>query len=116
METKLLEIRDSGTFIPAMAIRVSAEDGYLVRRAGFGSPLVILIHLETMESEYAPHDWKGMARTMPAAHQWLEKHWDEAAADSVIDVQFILGETELPKHSERLDEPGFTGMPRARHA
>ena len=116
METKLIEIRDSGTFIPAMAIRVSAEDGYLARRAGFGSPMVILIHLTTMLSAYDPHEWMTAARTMPIAHQWLEKHWDEAAADSVIDVQFILGETDVPKHSERLDEPGFTDMPKARHA
>lgn len=116
METKLLEIRDRGTFIPALAIRLSGDDGYLARRAGFGFQLVILIHLETMESQYEPHNWKSVARTMPAAHSWLEKHWNEAASESVIDVQFILGETDLPKHSERLDEPGHTDMPRARHA
>ena len=116
METKLLEIRDRGTFIPALAIR--AEWGRRLFRAqcwlwfpagGPDSP-------ETMLSAYDPHEWRTAARTMPVAHQWLEKHWDEAAADSVIDVQFILGETDLPKHSERLDEPGFTDMPRARHA
>ena len=116
METKLVEIRDSGTFIPALAIRLSGDDGYLARSAGFGFPLVVLIHLETMLSAYDPHEWRTAARTMPVAHQWLEKHWDEAASEAVIDVQFILGETDLPKHSQRLDEPGFTDMPKARHA
>lgn len=36
---KLLEIRDAGTFIPAMAIKICANDSkddYLLRRAGFG--------------------------------------------------------------------------------
>jgi hypothetical protein len=37
MISKLLEVRDAGTFIPVLATSISKEDGYLARRAGFGS-------------------------------------------------------------------------------
>jgi hypothetical protein len=101
METKLLEIRDRATFIPAMAIRVSGADGYLLRRAGFVSPLVILIHLQTMRCQYDPDDWNIAAgRTMPLAHKYIEENWSRIAPDSVVDMQFILGETKSPKQSE----------------
>ena len=68
MTHKLLEIRDRGTFIPAMAIRVSGEDGYLMRRAGFQNPMVYLIALATQKCAYDPYHWPGNTRTMRHAH------------------------------------------------
>lgn len=101
MEIKLLEIRDRGTFIPAMAVRVSGEDGYLLRRAGFGSqPLVLLIHLEMMKCSYDPYDWPRPSRTMTDAHLWITKHWEEFETGQVVDVEFVLGYTKEPKRSE----------------
>lgn len=99
---KLLEIRDVMTFIPAMAIRVSGEDGYLMRRAGFGPPLIYLITLSTALAHYDPYGWTGRARTMPVAHQYIEAHFDELTDGSVVDVQFILGETSTPELSEEV--------------
>jgi hypothetical protein len=49
---------------------------------------------------YDPYDWRG-ARTKPNAHLWITEHWHEIADGDVIDVQFILGETAVPKCSER---------------
>ncbi len=104
MTTKLVEIRDRMTFIPALAIRVSGDDGYLLRRAGYGlQPLVILIKLTDMRCKYDPIEWGG--RTMPVAHDYIIRHWDAVHDDSVIDVEFILGETAAPKPSEREVDP-----------
>lgn len=100
MDTKLLEIRDRATFIPAMAIRVSGQDGYLMRRAGFGDvPMVYLVMLATEKCRYDPYNWDNM-RTMGNSHNYIEEHWDELQSGDVVDVEFILGESKQPKLSE----------------
>lgn len=105
MDTKFVEIRDEGTFIPALAIRISGADGYLSRRAGFGdTACVYLIALATEKAAYDPYSWGN--RTMVAAHRWLEEHYDTHKDGAVVDVQFILGETPAPKLSERLEASG----------
>jgi hypothetical protein len=102
--SKFVEIRDKGTFIPALAITISGEDGYLARRAGFDSQLIYLIHLEGQRCEYNPHHWGD--RTMQIAHLWIVDHWEEledgAHVLNVVDVEFILGETAAPKQSEQI--------------
>ena len=91
--------RDAGTFIPALAILISREDGYLAGRAGFGDPCVELIHVEGQKCAYDPFDWTN--RTMKTAHQYIEANWAKLKDGDVVDVQFILGETAAPKVSER---------------
>lgn len=99
MTVKLLEIRDRATFIPAMAIQVSAEDGYLMRRAGFGTvPMVYMICLATELCRYDPYNWND--RTRGTAHHHIAAHFDELRDGDVVDVEFILGESEAPKASE----------------
>ena len=98
MENKLLEIRDRATFIPALAVRVDGDDGYLLRRAGFASTMVILIHLEGMKCAYDPYEWGN--RTMMEAHNYIQNSWDLLNSGDVVDVQFVLGETASPKLSE----------------
>jgi hypothetical protein len=102
-DVTLLEIRDSYTFVPAMAIRVSGADGYLMRRSGFGSPMIYLIALATQKCGYDPFAWGN--RTMNVAHQWIEAHFDTLQDGDVVDVQFILGETAAPKVSESVTVP-----------
>jgi hypothetical protein len=99
-EVKLVEIRDSMTFVPAMAIQVSGEDGYLMRRAGFGNAMVYLVLLATEKARYDPFNWD--TRTISVVHQWIEAHWDTVKDGDVVDVQFILGETQEPKVSEQV--------------
>ena len=100
MTIKLFEIRDAATFIPAMAIRVSGDDGYLMRRAGFGSPMIYLVHLTSEKCKYDPFGWDN--RTMHTAHLWIEKNFQDLKSGQVVDVQFILGESVVPKESEEV--------------
>src|SRR5678809_299635 len=100
MTTKLFEIRDRGTLVPALAIQVSKADGWLMERAGFGhQPMVYLVMLATQECAYDPFQWKHR-RTMGTAHHYIEAHWDKLQDGALIDVEFILGETTTPKTSE----------------
>ena len=100
MIIKQFEIRDDGTFIPAIAIQVIGADGYLLRRAGYGAtPCVILTNLSTMQCNYDPYDWPN--RTMGVAHKAILDAWDQWQDGDVVDVQFILGETKEKKVSEQ---------------
>lgn len=103
MTVKLFEIRDSMTFIPVMAIRVSGADGYLMRRAGFQSPMVYVVKLATEECQYDPYSWSN--RTMKTAHLHIAEHFDELVDGQVVDVEFILGESSSPKVSEQHTVP-----------
>jgi hypothetical protein len=106
MKSKALEIRDEGTFIPALAIDMQPENEgqrYLLRRCGYacdGEPNIILTRLSgDGEATNDPYEWGG--RTWPVAHNWIIEHWHELADGDVVDVSFILGESERPKVSER---------------
>lgn len=105
MTTKLLEIRDRGTFIPALAIEVSGADGYLMRRAGFQSAMIYLVMLATEKCGYDPYGWGN--RTMNTAHHYIEREWYTLNDGDVVDVEFILGETAAPKRSEQEEYPSF---------
>ena len=111
MITKTVEIRDSATFIPALAVKLRPEtepDRYPLARAGYGldavdqAEYVLLAKLDggvgTMTCD--PYDWPGGARTMQVAHTWLIDHFDELESGAVVDVEFILGLTSTAKLSE----------------
>ena len=103
METKLLEIRDAGTLIPAVAVLLSSDDGWLARRAGYGPPWVLLTSaFGGRKAESDPYAWGD--RTMSVAHQCIAENWTTIANGSVIDVEFILGETRAPKSSGEHDD------------
>ena len=103
-EVKLFEVRDKATFMPVMGVRVSGDGDPLLRRAGFGpDPLVILVPLEGAcghRWQYNPYDWPGNERTIPEAHLYIQRHWDELPDGAVVDVEYILGETKMPQESE----------------
>lgn len=128
MQSKALEIRDEGTFIPALAVNMnprpsypqnammtedefkasleaSSAQRYLLRRAGYacdGRPNVILTRLSgDGQATNDPYSWTG-SRTFPVAHNYIIDHWDELKDGDVVDVSFILGETKAPKISERV--------------
>lgn len=112
METKLFEVRDRGTFMPVICIKLqpgNEADRYLLAIAGYGLT-------QKKQSEYilygkvaggnfmcsvTEHDYG--FRSGPISHQHIQKHWDELTSGDVIDVEFILGETEAPKISQRHD-------------
>jgi len=108
---KAVEIRDTGTFIPAIAIKVvPANEGqrYLLCRSGYGfdPPQIILANLAGGSGMACcdPFDWPAGARTMRTAHEWLRDHFDGIEDGAVVDVEFILGERAEPKRSERAEE------------
>lgn len=113
MIVKAFEIRDRGTFIPALAVKMVPEpsDGaqydrerYLLRRAGYGfaDPIVLLCRMDAdalvRQASYDPYAWGG--RTFPVAHKHIIEHFDELESGAVVDVEFLLKETEQPKKSE----------------
>jgi hypothetical protein len=99
MRSKLFEIRDRATLMPVLAIQISGKDGPLAERAGFDQPQIILIDLENSRCNWDEYEWNG-ARTLPNAHAYIKKHWRDLTDGDVIDVEFILGETKVPKISE----------------
>jgi hypothetical protein len=102
VEIKLFEIRDRATLIPAMAIRNDDErtrkEYALLARAGFRGRYVLLIHLEGMQINYDMYNWSN--RTMAAAHDFIESNWRSLTSGDVIDVEYILGESDKKKESE----------------
>lgn len=119
MDCKLVEIRDEGTLIPALALKFEADtewDAWLLQRAGYGMPhdwgqqgaydhYTLLIELTDGHPKAAtdPYDWNTGGRTMHAAHKWFRMApdaWDQLPyTGAVLDVQYILGETDQPKTS-----------------
>ena len=108
-ELKFLEVRDRGTFIPVVAYKLQSLDSdgrYLIKRSGFSvvNPAIIMTVLNDMETHYDNYCWKGASRTRSLAHDYIIKHFDELTNGDVIDVEYILGETDTKKISERLDD------------
>jgi hypothetical protein len=104
MKTKLFELRDEGTFIPIIATLMAEPDNeaeeYLLARAGysFQYPSVLVDRLEGGYSDYRPYSQHGGGpRTFPTAHKYIEEHWHELESGQVIDVLFILGESNFLK-------------------
>lgn len=96
--------------------RLLERERYLLRRAGFayarpaaaypaGETYVMLTSLHKGPSTYNAYDWVherlGGGRTMHEAHKYIIEHWDELESGAVVDVRYILGETDKPKPSEQ---------------
>lgn len=113
MQCKTFELRDSGTFVPVLAIKLEPgceEDRYLLGRTGYGtdpkvqSKYVLMCGLSGGEDKITcdPYDW-GENRTRHFAHKYIIEHFDSLKSGEVIDVEFILGEKPNKKKSERLE-------------
>ena len=105
IEVKVLEIRDSCTYIGALAIKMTSSDPAQtchLRSAGYApdGSTIILVRLNDGTSSNSPFGWPTLARTMCEAHKFIEKNFEGLVNGSVVDVQFILGETKSPKSSE----------------
>ena len=105
MTSKTFELRDVATTIPVLAIRLDPAcdaDFHVLASAGFApdpGTYLLLVHLESMRVQYAPENW-GNNRTMHVAHRYLLDAFDRLMPGAVVDVQWILGETETAKRSE----------------
>jgi hypothetical protein len=103
LESKMFEIRDVGTFIPVLCVKMKPEGagGYLLRRAGFGrdSDSIQLVWISAGKTEYDPFVWGD--RTIFTAHLYIMDNWDKLHDGAVIDVEYILEEKDGQKISER---------------
>ena len=119
MESRIFEVRDAATFIPALVIRPGADDNAersLWGRAGYGTApddqrmyalLAPLAGAESGRIECDPYRW-GTNRTLSVAHVWLQEQvrfgaWCDLTPGMVIDVEYLLGADEL-KYSEGVGE------------
>lgn len=113
MEVKLLEIRDAGTFIPVMAICMEStneEQRWLLARAGYGAHsriqkqyiLVVKLVGDGTQVQYDPLKWSS-SRTMTTAHKYILDSFGLLKDGDVIDVEYLLGEKNEIKISERYD-------------
>jgi hypothetical protein len=125
MVSKIIEIRDRGTFIPALAIRLGSpeeRERYLLARSGFGrtfedqAEYIVLCEInggEPCQCHIDPFSWGQNPRTMFVAHLYLlnrqqelhaaaHKHdgFDSLPQGALIDVEYILGIRSEPKLSE----------------
>ena len=104
--SKVFEVRDRGTHVGVLATKMKSEhnsERYELRRAGYrqDNPLVVCMWLtDPNTATYTPEDW---SFRMDHAHRYISKHFDELARGSVVDIEFILGETKEPKKSEQFD-------------
>jgi hypothetical protein len=116
MICKTVELRDRGTFVPALAIKLTPTneaDRYLLSRAGYGltperqSTYVMLCGLDGGLERITcdPFDW-GDNATRHFAHLWLIEHFDEIESGAVVDAEFIRGESKSPKVTEAIEHPG----------
>lgn len=103
MQTKMLEIRDRGTRIPVLAIKTthdSDKEAQFFRSGGFGERTVIVLKVNPeIAAEYDSFKW-GSSRTMTNAHYYIEHNWQDLKDGDVVDVEYILGESDVKKTSE----------------
>src|SRR5258708_3474103 len=108
MQTKMIEIRDSGTTIAAIAIRMLADgpvERRFLRHCGYpddGSS-VTLMRLADQLATNDPYSWAELrqgTRTMQVAHDFILRNWPDIIDGQVVDVQVILGERDTPKTPE----------------
>ena len=108
MKTKILEIRDRCTTIPILAFKLCKHDDMTVKEYIMlnhcGHPeesfQVFVLRLCDLQGFLSPFDWSRTSRTMRAAHDYIQKNWDQINGGDLIDVEFILGEKETKKESE----------------
>ncbi len=116
MICKTFEVRDRGTFIPVLAVKLEPcceADRYLLARSGYGRTaeaqscyvLVSKIYGECCETATDPSCWSGGVRsTMTPAHEHIRKYFDTLESGAVVDVEFIAGLTPSPKQSEAVED------------
>lgn len=119
MQIKLFEILDRATCMPVMVVKLqdtSAARYPLLSRAGFnpfGEPVCYMfVTLAHPKANWDAYGWPAGDRTCSSAHKYIEQHFDELPDGAVVDVQYILGETQTPRPS---DVHGVTTAPIPEH-
>lgn len=115
MIAKAFEVRDRGTFIPVIAIKLQPADEserWLFGKSGFGcnpenQAGYIVVHKLAVGKNNGtadPYEWDDGSRTMTEAHKHIRKNFDTMKSGDVVCVEFLKGERPEPKASEREGE------------
>lgn len=108
MQVKTLEVRDEGTCIPVLAIKMYTEDPiqryYVHYRCGYppDGTGIVMMRLTDQKASVDPYEWGD--RTHAVAHNHIYNHFNELKDGDVVDVSFIQGETDTKKVSERFGD------------
>jgi hypothetical protein len=105
MKTKMLEIRDRHTYLAVIATKTcgsTALERYHFKRRGYSRNSVMVTRLVDTRTASYPYEWGTCTRTMHVAHKYIEDNFDELTTGDVVDVEYILGETQTKKISEAL--------------
>ena len=114
MQTKLFEIRDRLTYIPVLCVKPgrgvsSSAESKMWQTSGYGNlkEQAEYVLMYTIDSDSAPfkgnygaYAWHD--RTSETAHQYIIDNWYSLDSGSVVDVEYILGETISPKISHNI--------------
>jgi hypothetical protein len=97
---KYFEIRDRATYIPAFAVKLWPQtDRDVAVHFGMGwregNEPVYLVWPAMKLAHYDPYAWAD--RTMLNAHRHIRDNWGGLESGAVVDVEYILGETDSPK-------------------
>lgn len=90
-QTKLFEVRDTGTTILVMATRADGQHYALhpfFRKYGYGPDSILLTRLDTGEGHVDPYDWKENPRTMRLAALFIQEHFPDLKDRQVVDVGY----------------------------
>lgn len=110
MIVKLLEIRDRGTCISAMAIQLdptNEEDRRLLAHAGFGRlpedqrRYILFGNMDGGDFAVKTdrYDW-GRGTTMEQAHVELYANWEKYRSGDLMDLEYLRGERPAPKPTD----------------
>lgn len=109
MIIKLFEVLDSGTCMIFMAIRMipaNLTENILLQHAGFsmGTPCTTIVVFHPERCQYDLYQWpNGTSRTIIQGHKYIHDHFNELKTGDVIDIEFILKETEEKKESDIIE-------------
>lgn len=107
LKNKILEVRDRATFISVLAVQMNPTSSNVelietqhLRRCGYGNiDMILMTRLDgSGKATVDPYEWDD--RTMQTAHQYITINWSLLKTGDVVDVEYILKETESPKVSE----------------
>jgi len=103
MQTKMFEIRDEGTCIPVLAIKMKGataiEARYLWREGYLDTgSAVIVMKLSDQKATVDPYEWDN--RTMAEAHNFIYYNFDSLREGQVVDVRVLMGTQNLPAAPE----------------
>lgn len=115
-QPKFFELRDKGTCISLMAMRLHAgnsKERWLLSRAGYGSTYelqseyVMIANVDggTFKMTFNPLEWE--SETMRIAHMYIRKNFDRLELGQVVDVQWIMNETPEQCESDFYKEAAY---------